>query len=98
MTELCRYSADLYEKLEAETGQATGFRSSGSLPVARTEARFTELKRLASLGRYFDVPVDILTQAEVAQHYPLLDTKRIVGVLYISSYRHTIPIKTTKHL
>ncbi|MBL8709223.1 MAG: GcvT family protein [Rhodospirillaceae bacterium] len=98
MTELCRYSADLYETLEAETGQATGFRRSGSLPVARTEARFTELKRLASLGRYFDVPVDILTPAEVARHYPLMDVGRIVGGLFIPGDGQTNPIDTTMAL
>lgn len=98
MTELCRYSADLYEKLEAETGQATGFRRSGSLPVARTEGRFTEIKRLASLGRYFNVPVDILTPRQVAEHYPLLDTKRIVGGLFIPGDGQTNPIDTTMAL
>lgn len=98
MTELCRYSADLYEKLEAETGQATGFRRSGSLPVARTEARFHEIKRLASLGRYFDVPVDILTPKQVAEHYPLMDVSRIVGGLFIPGDGQTNPIDTTMAL
>lgn len=98
MTELCRYSADLYEKLEAETGQATGFRRSGSLPVARTSARMTELKRLASLGRYFDVPVDILSPAEVAERYPLIDIKQVVGGLFIPGDGQTNPIDTTMAL
>ena len=98
MTELCRYSADLYEKLEAETGQATGFRRSGSLPVARTSARMTELKRLASLGRYFDVPVDILSPAEVAERYPLIDSKQVVGGLFIPGDGQTNPIDTTMAL
>jgi 4-methylaminobutanoate oxidase (formaldehyde-forming) len=30
-TRLIRYSAELYERLEAETGKATGFRRCGSL-------------------------------------------------------------------
>ena len=37
LTELARYAVGLYESLEAETGQATGFRRKGSMPVARTE-------------------------------------------------------------
>lgn len=98
MTELCRYSADLYEKLEAETGQATGFRRSGSLPVARTEARMTELKRLASLGRYFDVPVDILSPAEVVDRHPLIDFRQVVGGLFIPGDGQTNPIDTTMAL
>ena len=51
LTRLARYGAVLYERLEAETGQATGFRRSGSISVARTAERFVELKRGASMAR-----------------------------------------------
>ena len=34
-TELARYTRDLYIGLEEETGQATGYRSTGSISVAR---------------------------------------------------------------
>ncbi|MCB1408794.1 MAG: FAD-binding oxidoreductase, partial [Rhodobacteraceae bacterium] len=39
MTRLAKYSADLYVRLEAETGIATGMRQNGSISVALTEAR-----------------------------------------------------------
>ena len=45
LTRLASYGAVLYEQLEAETGQATGFRRSGSISVARTNERMIELKR-----------------------------------------------------
>ena len=38
MTRLAKYSADLYVRLEAETGVATGMRQVGSITVALTEA------------------------------------------------------------
>src|SRR5207244_10620890 len=44
LTRLASYGAVLYEQLEAETGQATGFRRSGSISVARTAERMIELK------------------------------------------------------
>src|ERR671912_1526040 len=34
MTELAMYTSELFAALEAETGQATGFRQNGSLSVA----------------------------------------------------------------
>ena len=34
LTELAKYTADLYHSLEAETGQATGFKQNGSISVA----------------------------------------------------------------
>ena len=37
MTELIRYSIDLYARLEEETGQATGWINKGSLSIATSE-------------------------------------------------------------
>src|SRR5512146_647437 len=45
MTRLIRYSTRLYAELEAETGLATGWTNCGSLSVARTPERMTQLKR-----------------------------------------------------
>src|SRR5262249_28187765 len=45
MTELAKYTSELFATLEAETGQATGFRQNGSISVALTPGRFEELKR-----------------------------------------------------
>jgi 4-methylaminobutanoate oxidase (formaldehyde-forming) len=44
-------SARLYAQLEAETGQATGWKRCGSLIVARTAARLHQLRRYVALGR-----------------------------------------------
>ncbi len=57
MTQLSCYGAELYEKLEAETSQATGFKRNGSLAIARTEGRFTEVKRIASLQPMMPPPM-----------------------------------------
>ena len=51
MTRLVQYSAQLYQKLEAETGQATGWKQCGSILVARTPERVTLFKRIASAAR-----------------------------------------------
>ena len=48
MTKLIRYSTELYASLEAETGQATGWKRCGSLTVARTPDRLTLLRRVAA--------------------------------------------------
>src|SRR5690606_2225340 len=39
LTRLAKYSAELYLRLEAETGEATGFKQNGSLGVALTKNR-----------------------------------------------------------
>ena len=50
MTRLAKYSADLYVRLEAETGVATGMRQVGSITVALTEARKHEIYRAGLAG------------------------------------------------
>ena len=98
MTQLSRYGAELYEKLEAETGQATGFKRNGSLAIARTEGRFTEVKRMASLGHWFGVDVDVVSPAAARDIYPLLDPSRIVGGIFIPGDAQTNPADTTMAL
>jgi 4-methylaminobutanoate oxidase (formaldehyde-forming) len=96
MTELCRYGANLFETLIAETGQDTGFRRTGSLPIARTPERLHEISRLVSLGKTFGVEAHMLTPAEVKDRYPLLDSGRIVGGAFIPGDGQTNPIDTTQ--
>ena len=63
MTQLARYTADLYRGLEAETGQATGYRQCGSLSLATTPGRMEELKRNASMAKVFGLRVDVVDKA-----------------------------------
>jgi 4-methylaminobutanoate oxidase (formaldehyde-forming) len=98
LTQLCRYGAKLYAELEAETGQATGFKRCGSLPVARTPERLHEIKRMASIGHAFDVELHVLSPHEIGRHHPLLDTRRVVGGLFIPGDGQTNPVDTTMAL
>ncbi|KXF77551.1 FAD-dependent oxidoreductase [Paramesorhizobium deserti] len=83
MTRLAKYSADLYVKLEAETGVATGMRQVGSITVALTEERKHEIYRQASLARAFDVDVREISPKEVNEMYPHLDVDGVVGAVHL---------------
>jgi 4-methylaminobutanoate oxidase (formaldehyde-forming) len=83
MTRLAKYSADLYVRLEAETGIATGMRQVGSISVALTEERRHELYRQASLARAFDVDVREISPAEVKEMYPHLNIDGVVGAVHL---------------
>jgi glycine cleavage system aminomethyltransferase T/glycine/D-amino acid oxidase-like deaminating enzyme len=95
LTRLAKYGADLYERLEAETGQATGFRRPGSVSLARNGERMHELKRLASMARCFDVDVEVVTPAEAGRRWPLMRTDDLVGALWLPRDGRTNPIDTT---
>jgi glycine cleavage system aminomethyltransferase T/glycine/D-amino acid oxidase-like deaminating enzyme len=98
LTRLAQYTAQLYARLEAETGQATGFKQTGSLALASTEGRFEELKRGASMARCFGLEVGILTPLEAARLWPLLETGDLVGAVYLPKDGQTNPIDTTQAL
>ena len=70
MTRLAKYSADLYLRLEEETGVATGMRQVGSISLGLTAARREELLRQATLARAFGVEVEEISAAEVKAMYP----------------------------
>jgi glycine cleavage system aminomethyltransferase T/glycine/D-amino acid oxidase-like deaminating enzyme len=98
LTELAKYTADLYHSLEAETGQATGFKQNGSVSVAKTPARLEELKRGASMGKNFGLAVDVLSPAQIKERWPLLSLKDIVGGIFLPKDGQTNPIDTTQAL
>ena len=95
LTRLAKYGADLYERLEAETGQATGFRRPGSLSLARNAERMHELARLASMARCFDVDAEVITPAEAGRRWPLLRTDDLAGAVWLPRDGRTNPIDTT---
>lgn len=81
MTRLAKYSADLYRRLEAETGVATGMRQVGSISVALTPDRMEELRRQATVARIFDVEVGEISPSEVKNRYPHLNIEGVVGAV-----------------
>jgi 4-methylaminobutanoate oxidase (formaldehyde-forming) len=83
MTRLAKYSADLYVKLEAETGIATGMRQNGSITVALTEERKEEIYRQASLARAFSVDVREITPDEVKELYPHLNVSDVKAAVHL---------------
>ena len=98
LTKLATYSARLFEALEDETGQATGFRAPGSILVAADEQRWEEIRRGAAMA----VPVGVETREigidELRERWPLVRTDDIVGALYIPRDGHTSPVDTTMAL
>ena len=79
MTELAKYTGELYGRLEQETGQATGFQRRGSLRVANTPARYEELARGASMGRNFGLSVAPVSAGEIKERWPPINIDGIVG-------------------
>ena len=98
LTRLAQYTTQLYEGLERETGQATGFRQVGSIAVAASAARFEELKRGASMARSFGLEVQILSPGAARERWPLLSTDGLTGAVFLPKDGRTNPVDTTQAL
>ena len=98
MTELARYTSELYLRLEEETGQATGYRRCGSLSLATNEERFEELRRSASMAKVFGLEVEVVTPADIQARVPLLHTGDLLGGIHIPSDGYANAVDITNAL
>ena len=98
LTRLAQYTTNLYASLEKETGQATGFRQTGSIAIATNLARLEELKRGASMAKCFGLEVQTLTPSEIASLWPGVTVSDVVGGVYLPKDGRTNPIDTTQAL
>ena len=60
----------------------TGYRRTGSILMASTEARWEEIRRSISMAHAADVEVHVIGAAEARRAWPLLDTTGIVGAAW----------------
>ncbi|MDD9907638.1 MAG: FAD-dependent oxidoreductase [Rhodospirillaceae bacterium] len=97
-TNLAKYTLDLYRDLEAETGQATGFRQTGSISLARTAAREEELKRQAAMAVAFGVEIHRISFDEVTEKAPMLRTDDLVAAYFMPGDGTTNPTDTSQAL
>ncbi len=98
LTRLATYSAELYAGLEAETGQATGYRTPGSISVASDPERWQELLRGMSMARTVGVDIRVIDMDELGERFPLAATDDLVGALYIPGDGIASPVDTTMAL
>ncbi len=98
LTRLAQHSVKLYRELEAETGQATGFKQNGSISIATNADRWEEFRRGASVVRAFGVEAEPIGAAEVKEKWPLLNVDDVVGAIWYPHDGQTNPADTTMAL
>lgn len=83
ITQLLGYSVALYDRLEAETGQATGWKRNGGLRLACNSERWTEVKRQATTARSFGLEMQLLSAKEAQDLWPLMQVDDVVGAAFL---------------
>jgi 4-methylaminobutanoate oxidase (formaldehyde-forming) len=97
-TELRKYTRDLYQRLEAETGQATGFNPIGFIEVAAETDRLEEYRRVSAFNRWCGVDVQEISPAEVKSLFPLARVDDILAGFYVADDGRANPVDVTMAL
>jgi dimethylglycine dehydrogenase len=82
ITRIQNYTMDLYNALEAETGQSCGVFQPGSLYLAQTEAREHQLRLQAAKAKYYGLPFREVDRAEAEALHPLVDYDGIRCIMF----------------
>jgi len=82
ITRIQNYTMDLYNALEAETGQSCGVFQPGSLYLAQTEAREHQLRLQSAKAKYYGLPFREVDRAEAEALHPLVDYDGIRCIMF----------------
>ncbi len=83
VTQLLKYSVELYDKLEQETGLATGWKRNGGLRLACNPERLVEIKRQATTAHSFGLEMHLLSPAEAKALWPIMDSSDVAGAAFL---------------
>lgn len=98
ITQLLGYSIELYDRLEEETGLATGWKMNGGLRLACNQERWTEVKRQATTAQSFGLDMQLLTPQEAQDLWPLMDIGDVVGAAFLPTDGQASPSDITQAL
>ncbi|MEQ8665051.1 MAG: FAD-dependent oxidoreductase [Rhodospirillales bacterium] len=98
VTQLLKYSVELYDRLEAETGQATGWKMSGCLRLATNDQRMIDYKRQATTARSFGLDMEILSPKECIDLWPIMDGSDLAGGCFMPTDGQANPSDITQAL
>jgi len=81
-TQINMKSIEIYKQLESETGQSTGWHTTGSIRTADNQDRLDELGYYYSMNRCLGLDVSFVSPEEMKELHPLMDTKGLLSGLY----------------
>lgn len=95
LTTINKYSAELYQRLEAETGHSVGWKQVGSLIVAKSQDRLTQLRRTMAMAELFGVESHLISAREAFDRWPLLRIDDLLGAAWLPHDGKLIPKEVT---
>lgn len=92
------YSRDLYARLEAETGQPTGFKPVGLIEAAADKDRLEEYRRVSAFQRHLGLEVEEISPREMKDLFPWAETDDLEAGFYVPGDGRVNPVDVTMSL
>jgi dimethylglycine dehydrogenase len=96
VAKLQEYTIKLYREIEDASGQSCGIHITGGVDLAGTPERMDFLKLACARARYLGLDMEIISVAEAAKIFPLMDKRHFVGALYNPLEGHVDPAGVTQ--
>ncbi|MEI7742456.1 MAG: FAD-dependent oxidoreductase [Chloroflexota bacterium] len=90
-----RYSRELYQRIERETGMSTGFMKVGLIEVASDPGRLEEQRRVAAFNRFHGNEVHEISPSEIKALFPYADTTQMLAGFYAPQDGRINPVDLT---
>jgi glycine cleavage system aminomethyltransferase T/glycine/D-amino acid oxidase-like deaminating enzyme len=95
LTRLMQNSVAVFDRLAAESPHAIDWRKVGSLRLASSPERWSEIRRSMTLARSFGFECHALSAAEAQALFPYIDPAGVVGAAFIPSDGYVDPYGLT---
>lgn len=91
-TELGKYTAKLFQDLEIETGQGTGYKQNGTINVALGAVRHEQLLRSHDHAARMDIASQMITPQDLLDHWPNIVVEDVRSAFFVPSNGQVNPL------
>ncbi|MFG1344264.1 FAD-dependent oxidoreductase [Xanthobacter autotrophicus DSM 431] len=96
LTRLMQNSVAVFDRLAAESEQAIDWKKVGSLRLASSPDRWSEIRRSMTLAKSFGFECHSLSTSEAKDLFPFIDPEGVVGAAFIPSDGYIDPYALTQ--
>lgn len=95
LTRLMQNSVAVFDRLASESGMATDWKKVGSLRLAASQPRWSEIRRSVQLAKSFGFEAHLVSPDEAGAMFPHIDKTGVVGAAWIPSDGYIDPYAVT---
>lgn len=97
-TAMGRHTVKLFNDLEIETGQATGYKSNGTMQLALSDIRMEQLRRSHDHAGRMQIETQLMSTDEMREYWPWINYEGAKGGYYLPSNGQVNPLDVTQAL